>query len=127
MVSPKAFLNALLCKAIEAKPDFFDIQSFERFDHLIDGPSARIYVPSEEETFNVNVTVMRRGITTLLHCHAPSNNAMLQNGDTEQKLFVSEEERLTVFNANLNNDISMVTSEVALIILQVGLFGQVVF
>lgn len=125
--SPNEFLSALVCKAIEAKPFWFDVQVFERFDHVIDGPSAKIYVPSEKEAFTVTIVVIRRGIDSLLHAHMHDDNDTLQDEKTGQKLFVSKEERSVVFNANLNNDITIVTDKAALMVLQVALFGQVVF
>jgi hypothetical protein len=127
MASPHEFFSALVCKAIESKVDWYDVQSFDRFDHVIDGPNAKIYVPSEKETFSVTTIVLRRGITTLLRAHMTDNNDTLQDETTGQKLFVSKEERSKVFEANLNNDITIVSDEVALMVLQVALFGQVVF
>lgn len=127
MSTPHEFLSALMCKAIESKPKWFDIQSYERSDHIIDGPSAHIYVPVEKDTFVVTVAVMRRGLTDIVTAHMHNSAVTLQHEKTEQILYLSKEQRAVIMDGNSHNNAAVIPPELALLILQIGLFGQVVF
>lgn len=125
----KEFLNDIFVAAIEGGINYWaSVSDYEHLDLDTFGADVRDNEDDDAPTYRVDAAVIARGVSRISTAKAPfyePNKAPYTQ--CEKVKYLSEYVAKIVRDAGFENDASEIDADVADVVVQVGLFGEVVY